>query len=69
MSNIFVVGKHVFNVFVSGAGWGMSVDGVLVEGTFPTRSDAWEAGLALVEQSDRLAEESHRRGSSSEPAA
>jgi hypothetical protein len=67
MSNIFVVGKHVFNVFVSGTGWGMSVDGVLVEGTFPTRSDAWEAGLAPLERADRLAEESRRRGSADEP--
>ncbi len=67
MSNIYVVGTHVFNVFVSGAGWGMSVDGVLVEGTFPTRSDAWEAGLALVERAERLAEESRRGGSAEEP--
>jgi hypothetical protein len=67
MSNIFIVGTHVFNVFVSGAGWAMSVDGVLVEGTFPTRSDAWEAGLALVERADRLAEDPRRRGSAKDP--
>jgi hypothetical protein len=67
MSNIFIVGTHVFNVFRSGNGWEMSVDGALVEGTFPTRSDAWEAGLALVERADLLAEESRARGSAEEP--
>jgi hypothetical protein len=67
MSNIFIVGTHVFNVFASGEGWAMSVDGVLVEGTFPTRSVAWEAGLAEVERADRRVEESRRRGSAEEP--
>jgi hypothetical protein len=54
MSNIFEIGPHVFNVFACGNAWQVSVDGILLEEIFPTRSDAWTAGVAEVE---RLARE------------
>jgi hypothetical protein len=53
MSNIFQVGTHVFNVFESGSGWRISVNGILVEGTFPTRGDAWSAGIGEVDRIER----------------
>jgi hypothetical protein len=53
MSNIYVIGRHAFNVFEDGVGWGLSVNGILVEGRFATRSDAWEAGVAEVDRLDR----------------
>ncbi len=52
MSNIFIVGDQVFNVFEGGSGWRISVNGVLMEESYLTRSDAWMAGVAEV---DRLA--------------
>jgi hypothetical protein len=52
MSNIFIVGDQVFNVFDCGSGWRLSVNGVLREDSYLTRSDAWMAGVAEV---DRLA--------------
>jgi hypothetical protein len=55
MSNIFQVGPHVFNVFESGGGWRISVNGTLVDDSFSSRSDAWAAGLAELDRIERFA--------------
>jgi hypothetical protein len=68
MSNIFVIGPHVFVVFDDGAGWRISVNGTLVEGTFATRSGAWQAGLAEVDRLDRRGGEPPPPGPVVEPA-
>jgi hypothetical protein len=68
MSNIYVVGPHVINVFDAGAGWRISVNGTLVEETFATRSEAWQAGLAEVDRLDRRGGEPPPPGPAVEPA-
>jgi hypothetical protein len=53
MSNIFIVGDQVFNVFDGGSGWRLSVNGILLEDSYFTRSDAWMAGVAEVDRLTR----------------
>ena len=59
MSNIYVVGDQVFNVFSGGTGWRISVNGVLLDDVYVTRGAAWAAGLAEV---DRIARNPPARG-------
>jgi hypothetical protein len=55
MSNIFQIGPHVLNVFESGDGWRVSVNGYLADGSFFSRNDAWAAGLAELDHIERSA--------------
>jgi hypothetical protein len=55
MSNIFQIGPHVLNVFESGDGWRVSVNGYLAEDSFVSRNDAWAAGLAELDHTERFA--------------
>jgi hypothetical protein len=55
MSNIFQIGPHVLNVFESGDGWRVSVNGYLADASFFSRNDAWAAGLAELDHIERSA--------------
>jgi hypothetical protein len=52
---LFVIGARTLHVIGTGDHWLAKVDGVLVEGRFGRRSDAWSAGVTEVDRLDRLA--------------
>jgi hypothetical protein len=52
---LFVIGAHTIHVIGTDDHWVAKVDGVLVDGRFGRRSDAWSAGVTEVGRLDRLA--------------
>jgi hypothetical protein len=52
---LFVIGAHTIHVIGTDDHWEAKVDGVLVDGRFGRRSDAWSAGVTEVDRLDRVA--------------
>jgi hypothetical protein len=52
---LFVIGARMLHVIGTDDHWVAKVDGVLVDGRFGRRSDAWSAGVSEVDRLDRLA--------------
>jgi hypothetical protein len=51
---LFVVGDRTLHVIGIDDHWVVKVDGVLMEGRFERRSDAWSAGVTEVDRLGRL---------------
>jgi hypothetical protein len=52
---LFVIGARMLHVIGTDDHWVAKVDGVLVDGRFGRRSDAWSAGVTEVDRLERLA--------------